>query len=239
MDIGDLCARLRDRYTPRVVEPLRIRVWLRSPAAWDAYHPLRLEGALQCAAISRVSGSTPDDVFAGYRGPQVELTVPIEDAIMHGRRIARCSQAQPDERARYVTRLRCRRTRAELIAKPTVVTNGGEYKALSLPVPSVATPWLDFYARGDREMLADLCRDLPFIGRDGARGWGGVDTIEIADDPDDRSLVYQGAPQRPLPVADEHEAAVLYAHGTYDVRTVATRAPYWHRDSRTLCAVPS
>jgi hypothetical protein len=239
MNIGDLCARMRDRFTTRVVEPLRMRVWLRSAPAWDAYYPLRIEGALQHIAIARVADRMPDDVFAGYRGPMVELAIPVADVEMRGRKIACASRAIPAEGWRFVTRMRARRTRAELINKPTVMTNGGEYKALALPVPSLSAAYLDFFVRGDRAMLADLCVDLRFLGRDGPRGWGTVDVVEIDEDPDDRSLIFERRPQRPLPVADDHEAALLYDPGSYELREIGTRAPYWHRDSRALCAVPS
>lgn len=237
MRFAELTERMRERFAPRDVAPLRLRVHLATEAAWDARDRLAIEGALQHIAIMRVTGRDPGDVFEGVRDP-VELPIPIEDEMIHGRAIARASLAIPAPMAVLSRRLRTRRTRVETIARSTVMTNGGEHKALAIRVPTLVAPWLDFYVRGDRARLADLLSDLHFLGRDGARGLCEVHSIEISDDPDDRSLVHQRRVQRPVPVADEHEAAVLFEHGSYELREVNTRAPYWHRKSRTLCAVP-
>lgn len=230
--------RMRDRFAARRCDPLRLRVHLESPPAWDPARPLRIEGALQYAAILRVCRLMPDELFAGYAGPAVELPIPVADVTMCGRPVACASQAIPCPSSRLGKRLRCRRTRAEAIGRPTVMTNGGEYKALAIPIPTLDAPWLDFFVRGDPDRLADLCRDLHSLGRDGPRGLGVVHRVEIDDDPNDRSLVYQRRPQRPLPVEDEHAAALLYDPTSYDLRPTTTRAPYWRRDSLALCAVP-
>lgn len=237
MNLDGLSERLRERYAPLVVEPLRLRVHLATETSWDARDRLSIEGALQHIAIMRVTGRDPGDLFEGVRDP-IALHIPIADTERGGRTIACASLAIPAPFAVFGRRLRARRTRVETIARPTVMTNGGEYKSLAIRIPTLVTPWLDFYVRGDRARLADLLSDLHYLGRDGARGLCEVHSIEIGDDPDDRSLVYRGRPQRSLPVADEHEAALLFEHGSYEVREANTRAPYWHRASRALCVVP-
>jgi hypothetical protein len=48
--------------------------------------------------------------------------------------------------------------------------------------------------------------------------------------------VWQGHPARPLPVESEAASRALFPHA--EVTVSSTRAPYWHRASRCLCAVP-
>jgi hypothetical protein len=69
-------------------------------------HPLRIEGALQVAAIGRVCRVTPHDLFADYRGPLFELPIPIADEVIEGHPIACASSAKPAPFARLGTRLR-------------------------------------------------------------------------------------------------------------------------------------
>ena len=231
--------RMRERFAPVRIEPVRVRVWFEAPIAWDVTYPMRIEGALQYAALGRCCRVSPHDLFADYRGPLFELPIPVADERIEGLPIACASIAHPAPGARFGSRLRARRTRAETINKPTVMTNGGEYKALAIRVPTLHTPWLDFYVRADVERLADLCRDLQFLGRDGARGMGIVERVEFASDPDDRSLVFERRPQRAIPVANEHDAALRFDPSSYVLGETNTRAPYWNRASRALCAVPA
>lgn len=116
-----------------------------------------------------------------------------------------------------------------------IVTAGGAYKSLNLPRPVVHTPFLDVYLRGDRELLTRMLRRVDRLGR---AGLGGLLGAEIDDDPDDRSLVLDGAPQRSLPVTGLLDADA-YREGTYAIREATLRPPYWHRASETLwCSTP-
>lgn len=234
-------ARAAERWAPRRVEPLRLRAWLASPVVWDSYHPIQLEGALQIPVVMRETGRLPDDVFDGMpHGTITDIRVPIADVTIGDWQIACASTGIPPQVAAESSRWRRKRVREDAFGSGMIRINGGPYKSLNLLIPTLSTPWLDFYVRGDREMLAELLRDVGGIGRDSTRGLGSVLGFELDDDPEDRSMLWRGRPQRPLPVVhdgSEFDVSRLEP-GSFDRRTSGTRAPYWRRWMATMCAVP-
>lgn len=231
-------ARASLNWRARVVEPLRVRVWFESEVAWDTFDGITLEGALQFAVVARETGRHPSDVFAGC-DVAADIAIPIHDEHIAGRVVACASWAQPASEAFTTRRKQRKRLDGDYVGGTSKLTiAGGALKNTDIPYEALATPYVDFYVRGDRHLLADLLRDVQGLGRNWPRGMGTICAVEISDDADDRSLVYQRRPQRALPIDDEHSAARLYESGSYDVREATTRAPYWHQRSRALCAVP-
>ena len=230
------------RWAPRTVEPLHLRAWLSSPVTWDGSVPITIEGPLQFAMIGRETGRLPDDVFNGAgRDTLIELPIPIADVTIGERLIACASWGAAPVIAIEAVRWRRKRAREEALGVPgRLLIKGGPFKSLNIPVGTLVTPWLDFYVRGDRALLEDLCRDVQGLGRDSTRGLGTVLGIEISSDPDDRSLLYRGAPQRALPIVCDggnYDPRSL-TPDTWDERETTTRAPYWKQASLALCAVP-
>lgn len=228
--------RLRRELTPRDVRPLRVRLWLSQPVA-SSPDGLHLDGALSYIAVEAATGRTPGDAFDGYRGSPPHLQLPLAEVERHGHRFWACSWAFPSPGA--LESLRYWRKRADVERyglSPTakVVTSGGAYKSLNIPRASVVAPYLDVFVRGDRDLLGRMLRRLDHLGR---AGLGAVSGIEIDDDPLDRSLVHDGAPQRALPIATMADADA-YRDGSYAVRDATLRPPYWHRASEALCVVP-
>lgn len=232
--------RIREALAPKRVEPLRVRVWLAAPVAWSEQHRISLDGPLQYLAVESATGRPPQDVFAGYVGPPPPIQLPLDEVDVEGWPITACSLPQMPPSAISSTRWARRRADVEQygLTSRRVMTNGGEYKSLNLAVGTLSTHVLDWYVRGDREILSRMLEHLSHVGRRRSGGLGAVKRVELLDDPDDRSLVHQGAPQRALPVRDVAHAAAAYRLGTYVLRQAKTRAPYWHPASETLCAVP-
>jgi CRISPR type IV-associated protein Csf3 len=228
--------RLRRELTPRDVRPLRVRLWLTQPVAASP-DGLHLDGALSYVAVEAATGAPPGDAFDGYRGPPPSIQLPLAEEERQGHRFWACSWAWPSpgaiEGVRY-WRKRADVERYGLSPSAKIVTAGGAYKSLNLPRPVVHTPFLDVYLRGDRELLTRMLRRVDRLGR---AGLGGLLGAEIDDDPDDRSLVLDGAPQRSLPISGLLDTAA-YREGTYAIREATLRPPYWHRASETLCVVP-
>jgi len=230
-----------ERWRPRVVEPLRLRVWLSSPVAWDGYDPITIEGALQFAVVLEETGRLPDDVFAGCGAVDVDIPIPIADVEIGGRRIACASIGIPPSIAVETVRWRRKRSRSEEIGVDVVRINGGPFKALNMPIGTLSTPWLDFYVRGDRALLLELCAGLHGLARDHARGLGTVFNVEVDDDLEDRSLLYRERPQRILPVVMDGGPYDVrsYEPEAFDARAAGVRAPYWlARNSVEDCVVP-
>lgn len=232
-------------WRPRRVDPLRVRVWLSSPVAWDDHAPITIEGALQFAVVLLETGRLPDDVFAGgdagrpIRG--VDIPIPIADEWIGGRRIACASWGIPAGCAVYSVRWRRKRTRVEALGLDKVMINGGAYKALNIPVGSLVTPWLDFYVRGDAEVIGRLLREVGGLGRDSTRGLGTILGFELDPDPLDRSLLFRGVPQRAIPLVMDGGAydPRSFAADGWEERVCSTRAPYWVNDKPIHCGCPS
>lgn len=231
-----------ERWRPRVVEPLRLRVWFMSPVAWDGYDPIAIEGALQFLVVIAETGQMPDDVFAGFdEVSNVDIPVPIEDVEIGGRRIACASVGIPPRIAVETVRWRRKRARSEQMGVDKLMINGGPFKAINLPISTLATPWLDFYVRGDRELILRLCDGLQGIARDSTRGLGSVLGVEVDTDEANRSLVYKACPQRVLPIVmdgGDYDTR-SYDPDSFESREAGVRAPYWHIRNRTDAVVPS
>lgn len=234
------------QWAPTSSEPCRIRLWLGAPVAWDGYTAVCLEGALQWAVIMLMTGMAPDHVYSGIGRGWCPPPIPIDhleltDVDGVPRTIARCSVAQPAPVAHETMRFRRKRARVEPLGIPgTIVTAGGWAKSLNIPVPTLTTPWLDFYAVADISRLRELLPHAPGLGRDTKRALGVPVGWEVSPMTEDRSLAYDARPMRVLPImpAGHPFSPERFAAGTFDVREHGTHAPYWHQASRARCVVP-
>lgn len=232
----------RKHWVPRTSEPLTLRAWLGSPVVWDAYDGITLEGALQFAVVVLETGRMPDDVFYGIE-PETfaDIRIPIADVEIGGFPIALASWGIPAPGAIETKRHRRKRARVDVLPTPggrgTVVTGGGEFKALDIPTPTVTAYWLDFHVVGDRKLLANLLPLACCLGRSRSAGLGEVMGWEVLPGSLESPLADRGTPLRTIPTTAA-SAYADYRSGTYDLREATTRAPYWHRRSRTLCVVP-
>lgn len=225
------------RWLPSRVVPLRVRLYTETGIAYDAYYGLSaLEGMLQFTVVEMESGESPTDAMEAL-GAFYDIPIPIADEVVHGFPVARCSHAQWHGMAFEDVRPRRKRTEVEAIGRDKVLTKGGPFKDLDIRAPIRTSPWVDFFVVGDPDKLTALLSRCNGIGRDYARGLGRVSRFSI-DDADDRALVWERKPQRSIPVQSEHEASLLFDPSAHSVRFVTTRAPYWNKRSKTLCAVP-
>ena len=233
-------ARAARDWTAGGTAPLTARAWLASPVAYDARDAVTLDGALSWVVVADASGTTPDDAFADApRDSYVTIPLPLARQDYPAGWVWCASSAQWPDGARDDVRKWRKRPHPETLGTSgKIVTAGGAYKALDLPVPTRVSPWVDFHVRADRDRLTALLRGIHALSRGRGGGLGAVDGWELLDDPADRSLVCDGRPMRPLPVRNADEAARLYAPGSYELRVCGVRPPYWHRAVKTLAAVP-
>lgn len=227
----------RERFGARehVARPHVVEALLAAPVAIDPQHPIMLEGALQAAAIAAVTGETGREVGLDSR-VFVDVPIPIVDGVRAGLRVARCSAAEGDMIAgeRYVRR----RPRSERYALSVVRETLGEFKAWSLPVPTRTTSVLRWHVVADPERLYVLLQDVQAIGRGRQGGLGHVALWRMQPAKADRSWRREdGAPARPLPVETLAAARAEFGAGV-QVAEVGYRAPYWHNQVRSLCALP-
>ena len=231
----------RERWAARDTALLTVRAWLAAPVAHDDRDAIALDGALSWVVVADASGMSPDDAFADApRGSWVEIPLPLgRHEHPSGQWVWCASSPQwPDGARDDVRKVRKRPHPEALGTSGKLVTAGGQFKALDLPVPTRVTPYVDFHVRADRDRLTTLLQGLHALGRGRSGGLGAVEGYEFLEDPADRSLVCDGRPMRPLPVVDAAEAARLYAPGSYELRRCGVRPPYWHQAVKTLAAVP-
>lgn len=107
----------------------------------------------------------------------------------------------------------------------------GPYRAYMLTQPYVPARRVTFYGRGDLGLVARLVGEYVYaLGNDFRIGFGAVRRWQIAETPEDWSLVRDGIAMRPIPVelcADWEDAAYL-----------AYRPPYWSPRNVRLCVPP-
>lgn len=222
------------RWLPVNVEPLRLRAWLLSPIAWDGYNGVTIEGALQSAVIWRETHRSPGDVFAGFDGA-VEIPIPIADVEIHGHTIACASWAVPPPIAFESVRWNRSRARPEQYAMNVVRIGQGPYKSSNIPFSTLTTPFLDFFVRGDLDLLSELLPDVSGLGRANGIGYGTVFCWDIAPDEADRSCAFERRPQRSLPEA----MGAAMEPDSFSARAAGLRAPYWVRHNQAPAIVPS
>ncbi len=232
-----------ERWLPRQVEPLRVRAWFKAPVVWDDRDPITLEGPLQFVVVVRETGRLPDDVFHGIeRDGAVDIPIPLADEVIGDLPIACASWGMPPWIAVPSRRWRRKRPRAEAYNVTRLQVAGGWAKNLNIPVPTLVTPWLDFFVRGDRALIEELLRDMGGLGRDSTRGPATVLGYEVTSDPEDRSLRFEDRPQRAIPFVMDGGPwdPRSYAPDGFEERAMATRAPYWATTAtETVCACPS
>ena len=226
----------RARWLPRSEESMLVRAWLSAPVALPRIGAVTLEGLLQSAVIVAETGALPGDAFAAHDGGFVDLPVPIADVQMHGLAVACASWPTWSPDAREALVMHTHKPEAEQLCARKVYVTGGEAKPKRVPVPTMSAAYVEWCVRGDRARIIELldgCRALSKW-----RGaMGSVDRWEVMRVSLDLSLVRDGSPARPLPVADEAEAIERFPRG-YVLDECQTRAPYWHRATRALCACP-
>jgi hypothetical protein len=222
------------RWSPSTVEPFCVRVWFSSPVAWSR-DGIQLDGYLQRLVVERETGMAADDVFSGF--PNAEdagITIPVGHVQIGPYDVACVSWGWPPSVAVESLRWRRRRTRVDVLAMNKVVVAGGAFKSTNIPLPTLATPWLDFYMVGDRAKVRDLLSDATALGRGYGAGYGTILGIEYLPDAEGRSLAWKGRPMRHLPMM----AGCPTLSEDFYVDEKPARAPYWKRTNVSMCAIP-
>lgn len=93
-------------------------------------------------------------------------------------------------------------------------------------------PAITWYAQGDMQAVEQLLRDVPFIGKRRASGYGQVTGVELLPDELDGVTGFFGEPLRPVPVdLFKGDDSALKADAAW-------RPAYWHPENRAICFVP-
>lgn len=108
----------------------------------------------------------------------------------------------------------------------------GHYRNWMMRTVYVPAHTVSFYGRGQIGRVRQLLGDLTHVGNDTRVGWGQLVgwELEELEREQDRSIVWEGIAQRPIPVR-------MLKHYTDSVR-LAWKAPYWERSNIEECAPP-
>lgn len=233
-----LCAWLpaaREAWLPRLehTRPLIVRAWLSSPLVRPRRGELALDALLGYAVVARASGELPCDAMAHVpSGLHVDIPVPIADDPETG---VACAAWPRHERAREALTRYVRKPEVEGLPGRRVWVAGGECKPTRDDTPLRCAAWIEWDVVGDAERIEALLADCHALGGRRAAGHGAVLRWEVRDAGADHSLVRDGSPARPLPLQGDEDARFP---GGWLLAEMSVRAPYWHRATRTLCAVP-
>lgn len=226
----------RTAWLPRAehTRPLVVRARLGSPVVRLRRGEHALDALLGYAVVMRAAGALPGDAMAHVpRELHIDIPVPIADDPETG--VARCSWARLSPDAREGVAMHVRKPEAEALGARRVFVAGGAAKPTRDLVPVVSASCVEWDVVGDAERVRGLLAGCHALGGRRAAGYGAVRAWEVLDTDEDRALVRDGSPARPLPLRGDE--AARFPSG-YVVAEMATRAPYWHRATRAVCAVP-
>jgi CRISPR type IV-associated protein Csf3 len=110
-----------------------------------------------------------------------------------------------------------------------VLIEQGRYKAYHMPLATMVTDRIVWYAVGDAEMIARLLSPITAIGKKHAQGQGHVLRWEVEPIAEDYSEWKDGRLMRPIP------GPLVRNMHPLDMQHIAFRAPQWHVLNQAMC----
>jgi CRISPR type IV-associated protein Csf3 len=112
-----------------------------------------------------------------------------------------------------------------------IIIENGRYKAYHMPLPTLVTDTIIWYAYGEAGPIASLLSGVTAIGKKRAYGNGAVVRWQIEEQSQDWSEWRAGQLMRPIPgpLFDQETATPL------NLEYIAFRAPQWHPLNQMMC----
>ncbi|MFL1706728.1 hypothetical protein ACHJH3_06950 [Campylobacter sp. MOP7] len=111
--------------------------------------------------------------------------------------------------------------------------SSGEFKAYNLWFEVINVPEVYFYARGKKEIIEDLLKNLHFLGKKSAAGFGKISSYKIEVIEDDKSVfLAPNSPSRPISTKNHkiNNSRIAYYN---------PRVPYWSNWTMESCYLPN
>jgi CRISPR type IV-associated protein Csf3 len=112
-----------------------------------------------------------------------------------------------------------------------IIIEAGRYKAYHMPLPTLVTDKVTWYADGDMHQIADLLCPISAMGKKRAQGQGMILRWEIVPIAEDYSEWKDDKLMRPIPGPLAKDITPL------DLQYIAFRAPQWHSANQAMCVV--
>ncbi len=223
-----------------LLEPLRVRAWLRTPVVCEPALPL--DGILHYQALRERYGAESATVPGGLPGRSEEsipiLPLAVRDDGGKPHWYYASSWAQWPERAdgQDTWNKRLATTHVELLSdtgRPVrVQISRGRYRAYHMPIFYRSALHVEWYCCGDVERLAALLAPVTHIGKKRSQGWGRVMRWEIEPVAEDWSVWRNGKLMRTIPILAAQDLDCGQAW--YGIRP-----PYYQSANQTLVWLPS
>lgn len=223
-----------------MMEPLRVRAWLRSPVVSDVALPL--DGMLLYQAARRRYGPKESNYpgVALYDGA-ADVKLPIKRR--HGPRSCwyyLCSWAQwpehvVDGRSFWTKRLSRHTEILDLGRAKQVSLKGGRYRSYQMPVFYRSCLYVDWYCVGDGDAILDLLSDVWGLGKKTTQGYGRVLRWEAEPIIGDWSVWRNGDLARAVPVCDQSYKEL---DESWPKMEVGFRPSYWQSHNQAMCYIP-
>jgi CRISPR type IV-associated protein Csf3 len=112
-----------------------------------------------------------------------------------------------------------------------IIIEQGRYKAYHMPLPTLVTDKVTWYAYGEREAVANLLQGVSAIGKKRVQGNGYCLRWDVEPIADDWSEWRDDQLMRPLPgpLVDAEQIRPL------NMEYIAFRAPQWHPLNQAMC----
>jgi len=117
-------------------------------------------------------------------------------------------------------------------AKGRISTVQGAYKNAFFSIERIGAESIVYYVRGGKDIIAQLLKNLRFIGKKSSLGWGEIDRIEIEEVKRDYSLVCNRKLMRNIPT--ENNLGI----SSEKVALFRLEHPYWKKTGLVECYMP-
>jgi len=117
--------------------------------------------------------------------------------------------------------------------KSKIMRGQGFFKDCMVRTPYKPCKEVTFYFNGDMALCQKLLENIPSLGKDRAKGYGIVNSVEVRAEATDKSLFDGDICMRPIPFS-----AMKYKGIPEHTMQLTYKIPYWARNKATMCCVP-
>lgn len=116
-----------------------------------------------------------------------------------------------------------------------VIIEKGFYRAYHMPIFYLTTPYVRWYAVGDKQDIQGLLADVTHIGKKTDQGWGRINRWEVKSWPEDWSCWRDGKPMRAIPT---DSLQYCERENGYVKMFYGYRPPGYDRRNQAMCVMP-
>ncbi len=117
--------------------------------------------------------------------------------------------------------------------KKKIVRGAGFFKDCMVRAPYIPARDIVFYMNGDIDLCRMLLKNVSHLGKDRARGFGEIESVDVEPIEVDISLFDESKCMRPIPCR-----SIKHLGFPEQSMMLAYKIPYWARKDADMCVVP-